>query len=131
MQDYYWFIIFIAANSTMLLLFSINVSRLRLKQKVAWGDSGDSGDKALMKAIRVHANGTEQVPIYALIMLSLVFTGASNNILSALVIIFTLSRIIHAYGMLGKKPILRQAGAAVTYASQCAAVIALLLSLNT
>ena len=128
MQDYYWFIIFIAANSTMLLLFSINVSRLRLKQKVAWGDSGD---KALMKAIRVHANGTEQVPIYALIMLSLVFTGASNNILSALVIIFTLSRIIHAYGMLGKKPILRQAGAAVTYASQCAAVIALLLSLNT
>lgn len=126
MQDFYWFILFIAANGTILLLLTVNVSRLRLKHKIAWGD-GENTD--LMKAIRVHANGTEQVPIYGLIILSLVFTGSSNIVLSSLVVAFTLSRVIHAYGMLCKKPILRQAGAAVTYAAQCAAVLVLLANL--
>jgi len=128
MQDFHWFIVFIAANSLILLLLTVNVSRLRIKNKISWGDGSNKG---LMKAIRVHANGTEQVPIYGLIILSLVFTGVSNTILAFLVIAFTLSRLIHAYGMLYKKPILRQAGAAMTYASQGAAVISLLASITT
>jgi uncharacterized membrane protein YecN with MAPEG domain len=128
MQSFYWFIIFIAANSAFLLLLTVNVSRLRIKHKVAWGDGSN---KYLMKAIRVHANGTEQVPIFALIILSLSFINATSVLLPILVIAFTLSRLIHAYGMLCKKPILRQAGAAITYVSQGAAAIVLLASLNT
>jgi len=127
MQDFYWFVIFVAANSTILLLLTLNVSRLRIKQKVSWGDGGN---KELMKAIRVHANGTEQVPIYSLIILALTFLNASNVLLLSLVVVFTASRIIHAYGMLYKKPLLRQVGAAITYVSQGVSVIALLVSIN-
>ncbi len=128
MHNYYWFVIFVAANSSILLLLTVNVSRLRIKNKIAWGD-GDNKD--LMKAIRVHANGTEQVPIYALIILSLVLTGTSDLIVSTLVVGFTISRIIHAYGILFRQPILRQIGAAITYLAQGAAVIAVLASINT
>ncbi len=127
MQDFYWFVIFVAANSTILLLLTVNVSRLRIKQKVAWGD-GDN--KELMKAIRVHSNGTEQVPIYGLIILALTFVNASNVLLSSLVLLFTASRIIHAYGILYKSPLLRQIGAVITYATQGASVIALVVCIN-
>ncbi|NRB41026.1 MAG: MAPEG family protein, partial [Pseudomonadales bacterium] len=58
------------------------------------------------------------------------FTNPASVTLPILVVIFTISRLIHAYGMLCKKPVLRQAGAAITYASQGAAFIALLASLN-
>lgn len=126
MQNYYWFIIFITANSALLLLFGANVSRLRIKKRIAWGDGAD---KDLMKAIRVHANGTEQVPIYALIILALSFIDVATMVLSALVIVFTLSRIVQAYGMLFKQPLLRQIGAGLTFASQGFAVLALLLTL--
>lgn len=127
MQDFYWFILLVAANSSILIALTINVSRLRMKHKVSWGDGGN---KDLMKAIRVHSNGTEQVPIYALIILSLSFTTTTGIVLPILVATFTLSRLIHAYGMLCRKPILRRVGAAVTYVSQLAATIALLASLN-
>ncbi|WP_444915322.1 MAPEG family protein [Microbulbifer sp. TRSA007] len=127
MQDYYWFIIFIISNSAILLAFTINVSRLRIKYKISWGDGGNKG---LMKAIRVHANGTEQVPIYALIILSISFANPDNVALPILVIIFTLTRLLHAYGMLLRNPLLRQIGAAITYATQGAAILTLLVSLN-
>ncbi|MFT5676942.1 MAG: putative membrane protein YecN with MAPEG domain [Paraglaciecola sp.] len=128
MQDFYWFIILVAANSVILLLFTINVSRLRLKYEISWGDGGN---KNLMKAIRLHSNGTEQVPIYILIILSLVFIGSSNILLAPLVVVFTLSRLIHAHGLLYNSPISRKVGAAITYASQGAAVISLLVSIIT
>ena len=126
MHDFYWFALFIALNGLLLLLLGVNVSRLRIKHKVAWGD-GDN--KVLMKAIRVHANGTEQVPMYGLLILALSFEKLSSLVLPALVIAFTLSRWVHAYGILFGKPIFRQGGAAITFALQSIAVIALLVNL--
>lgn len=126
MHDFYWFTLFVAANSLLLLLLTINVSRLRIKNKISLGDGGNTD---LNKAIRVHANGTEQAPVYGLILLSLVYAGASNTVLMLLVISFTLSRVIHAYGMLCKSPISRRMGAAVTYLAQGAAVVSLLIQL--
>ena len=127
MHDFYWFVLFIALNGLLLLLLGVNVSRLRIKHKVAWGD-GDN--KVLMKAIRVHANGTEQVPMYGLLILALSFEKLSSLVLPALVIAFTLSRLVHSYGILFGKPIFRQeGGAAITFALQSIAVIALLVNL--
>lgn len=126
MQTYYWFSILIVTNGLLLFLLMINVSRLRMKHQVAYGDGGN---KQLMTSIRVHANGTEQVPIFALATLALTFAGATELILSSLVIIFTLSRFIHAYGMLFRSLTLRQAGAGISYISQGAAILALLVFL--
>lgn len=123
MQIYYWFSILIIANGLLLFLLMVNVSRLRLKYKIAYGDGEN---KQLMTSVRVHANGAEQVPFFALAILALTYAGASEIVLSSLVITFTLSRFMHAYGMLFRSLVLRQAGAAITYASQGAVVLALL-----
>lgn len=127
MLDYYWFIYYVAANSTIILLFAINVSRLRIKHRVSWGDGNN---KDLMKAIRVHANGIEQVPVYGLLILALIFLGTTNIILAYLVIAFTFSRLVHAYGMLYKNPIARQVGAVITYILQGITVMWLLINFN-
>ena len=126
MQVYYWFTLLIIANGLLLFLLMVNVSRLRIKYKIA---HGDGGNKQLMTSIRVHANGAEQVPFFGLAILALTFAGATELVLSSLVITFTLSRFMHAYGMLFRSLALRQAGAAITYASQGAVVLALLVFL--
>ena len=126
MQNFYWFAVCVAANGFLLLLLTVNVSRLRIKHRISYGDGGN---KQLVTAIRVHGNGTEQVPVFALIILALSFLDASMLLISSLVIGFTLSRLIHAFGMLGRKPVLRQAGAAITYVSQAVAALTLMLSL--
>ena len=123
MLDYDGFILFVALNSAILLVLAINVSRLRIKHQIAWGDGGN---KILMKAIRVHANGVEQVPVYALIILALTFVEAGRVLLSVLVMAFTLARITHAYGILCSVPVCRQIGAGVTYLAQAVATLVLL-----
>ena len=126
MQNFYWFAVCVAANGFLLLLLTVNVSRLRIKHRISYGDGGN---KQLMTAIRVHGNGTEQVPVFALVILALSFLDATSWLISSLVISFTLSRLVHAIGMLGRRPELRRAGAAITYLSQAVAVLALMVSL--
>lgn len=125
MYDFFWFSIFVATNGLILIFLTVNVSRLRMKNRIPYGDKGN---KDLMKAIRVHANGTEQVPIFALMVLALSLLSSSATLLASLVIVFTLSRLIHAYGMLATVPVLRQAGAAITYVLQVIAASTLLIN---
>ncbi len=126
MQNFHWFSLFVGLNGALLLVLAFNVSLMRLKNKISLGD-GDN--PKLMKAIRVHANGTEQVPMFGLIILGLTFMLASQTILSVLVLTFTVSRLAHAYGMLFKVHILRRAGAGVTYLLQAVGVVILLISI--
>lgn len=125
MYDFFWFSILVATNGLLLIFLTANVSRLRMKLKAPYGDKRDKG---LMKAIRTHANGTEQVPIFSLMILALSLLSSSGTILASLVILFTLSRVFHAYGMLATVPILRQGGAAITYVAQMVAAVVLLVS---
>ena len=127
MYNFYWFTLCMAVNAMLLILLTINVSRLRRKHKIS---SGDGGNKTLLNAIRVHGNGTEQVPIFALLILALSFARASSTELAVLVIAFTASRFIHAYGMIFRTLLARQLGAIVTYIAQAAAVVILLLTIN-
>ncbi len=128
MHDYFWFSLFVAANGLLLLALAANVSLLRMKYKIA---HGFGENKHLMKAIRVHSNGIEQVPIYGLEILALTFLGSSNLVLGCLVAAFTVSRFIHAYGMLFRSMTARQIGAGVTYLLQGVAVAVLLINLTT
>jgi len=121
MQNTVWFAAFVVMNGALLLLFTAYVSRLRMKHKVSYGDGSNH---QLMKAIRVHANGVEQVPIYGLLILALCYLGASSVLLAVLIISFTLSRVLHAYGMFFGVIILRQFGAGITYLAQFSAIAA-------
>ncbi len=126
-MNFYWFTVCVSLNGLFLLLLAFNVSRVRLRHRISYGD-GDN--KQLNRAIRVHCNGVEQVPIFALLTLALTLTGAAQLILSSVVITFTLARVAHAYGMLFSKHIFRRIGAGVTYITQFLAAIILLLSIS-
>lgn len=122
-MEYMWFVIGAALNGLILLLLTINVSRIRMKHQISLGDGGN---KRLNRAIRTHANGVEQVPMFLLLVLSLEFLKASSDLLGAIVILFTISRVFHAIGMLGGPFICRRVGAGVTYLAQMV-VVALLV----
>lgn len=126
MSNIFWFSLFVALNGLILVILAGNVSRLRLKYKISYGDGGN---KHLLKAMRVHANGMEQVPIFALAVLALSFLNTSQMHLAVLVIGFTLCRISHALGMLNSIHIMRRIGASLTFGLQIGVSILLLIKL--
>lgn len=115
MESYFWFCVLVAVNSLLLVILAGYVSRLRYRYRIS---VGDNGNKHLYVAMRTHANGIEQVPTYALLILGLSFYNASELVLASLVIAFTLSRILHAVGMLHRMHLARRIGAGLTYLLQ-------------
>ncbi|TJY64950.1 glutathione S-transferase [Sinimarinibacterium sp. CAU 1509] len=107
-----WFGLFVLFNVLLLTLLAMNVSRLRLQERVA---NGDGGLISLKKAIRAHLNGVEHVVVYALVILALSLLRASPTLQAVLVIGFSLARVLHAYGMLAVAFNARRIGAGATY----------------
>ncbi|MFT7559479.1 MAG: putative membrane protein YecN with MAPEG domain [Flavobacteriales bacterium] len=128
MEEYFWFCILIALNSTILICLAGYVSSLRLKYRISIGD-GDN--KQLHKAMRTHANGVEQVPIYCFLILGLSITHSSETVLAIFVLTFAFARISHAIGMLSRYHIARRIGAAATYLLQLLASMVLLFNVLT
>lgn len=122
MNEYFWFSILVLVNAIILYVLTANVSRLRLKLRIS---IGDGGSKEMLYAIRAHSNGVEQVPIYALVILALTLLSTNPYILAGLVISFSIARVFHAYGMLGKNFIGRRIGAGLTYILQMVAILVL------
>lgn len=126
MDNYLWFSIFVATNALLLTLLAANVSLLRMKHKIS---TGDGGNKKLLKAIRVHANGIEQVPIFAALLLAAIFIKMPPAYFATAAILFTLSRVLHATGMLYRVHIFRRVGAGLTYFLQLFVAISILISI--
>jgi uncharacterized protein len=78
------------------IALAYNVSRLRVGLKIA---IGDGGNHQLSRAIRAHANLTENAPI-ALILLAVIevqdFSIVVLHVLGATLVI---GRLLHAYGL--------------------------------
>lgn len=122
MHSYTWFQIFVCLNAGLVTLLALNVSRLRVREKVANGD----GDKLVMKkAIRAHGNGVEHVVIFGLCLLALTGDATPLIPMGVLVMAFTLSRVAHAVSMLGASFQLRRFAAGGTYLCELAALASL------
>jgi uncharacterized protein len=80
----------------VLLALALRVIRLRWKLRVG---IGDGGDKAMARAIRVHGNATEHVPIALLLLLVAELNHAGPTLLHACGIILVVARILHALGL--------------------------------
>ena len=80
----------------LMLLLAIRVIRLRWKLRVGLGDGGD---KAMSRAIRVHGNATEHVPIALILMLAAELGRASPMLLHGCGIVLIVSRVLHAMGL--------------------------------
>ena len=124
--NFEWFAVFVALNTLILLILGMNISRLRMTQKIPYGDGGY---RPLMQAIRAHGNGVEHTTIFALVVLALTFLDMATLGLAGLVLVFTFARLLHAYGMLYKNFNARRLGAALTFFLQGIAVLIILVSL--
>jgi uncharacterized membrane protein YecN with MAPEG domain len=80
----------------MFLVLSFRIILLRFKHKVG---TGDGGENALHKAIRVHGNFAEWVPIALLCLFAADLRGASDLSLNVLGAILVLARLSHALGL--------------------------------
>ena len=125
-MDYFWLSICVAVNALLLWLLTANVSRLRLKLGISLGDAGNP---QLFTAIRAHANGLEQAPIFILGLLVLTLLNSANFVLALLVISFSFARFCHAYGMVGRVFIARRVGAGLTYVLQLALIVCIFYQL--
>lgn len=120
---YFWFLVFAGINGLLVTLLAMHVSYRRITLKIA---NGDGGHVDMKKAIRAHGNALEHTVLFGILVLAWVVSGAGPVIQMVLVSGFTLSRVLHAIGMLFAVFNLRRLGAAFTYIFELAACIGVL-----
>jgi len=84
----------------LLVLLAMNVVRFRLGNKVGLG-VGEGG--LLEQPVRVHANFTENAPIFLVLLLVAELSGAPLTVLHAAGGVFVVARVLHAVGLSGNK----------------------------
>ncbi|MES1198711.1 MAG: MAPEG family protein [Pseudomonadota bacterium] len=107
--------IYAGINILLLLLLAYLVVRARQTHKVALGDGGN---KAVLHAVRAHANAAEYIPagLVGLLILALLDPAAPVWLLHAAGISLTAGRISHAIGLhTGTLNIGRTGGIALTW----------------
>ncbi len=98
------------------LLFLVLSARVIFYRRRHRLSLGDTGDKALLKRMRVQANCAEYVPIAVILLLVLELGAATPLLLHLLGASLLFGRILHAYG-LGSTPqnlVARQIGMVLT-----------------
>ncbi|MDZ4173276.1 MAG: MAPEG family protein [Hydrogenophaga sp.] len=115
----------LALMAVWLIALSLNVSRLRLRYKVSFGDGGH---KDLLVATRVHGNALEQSVLLAVLLLALeVQPGGAGDLVKWLGIVFLLARVLHAAAAFSRRLPLRQLAHLCSMGTQVVAAVALLV----
>lgn len=86
------------AGVLMLMLVGLAVFVIG-RRRVAGVGIGDGGNKALARAIRVHANFAEYAPFAIAAYILLALGGVSAGFIHALGTIFLVGRVAHAAGL--------------------------------
>lgn len=116
-----------AVCGLLLVALALRVSQLRMRHGVALGDGGNA---ELNRAVRAHANSTEQAPIFLLMSLCYELYAGSSWLLIGLVALFLLGRLSLSWGLSrGNINRARRLGASLTYFTQLALALALLTQL--
>ena len=116
--------------SVLAILFvalSVRTLRMRHRLKIA---VGDAGNQALLRAIRVHSNFAEYVPLSLLLISFVEMSGASALMVHFLGLCLLVGRAVHAYGVsqLNENYAFRVAGMAMTFTTLMGASGCLILS---
>lgn len=105
----------------LLIKLSVDVVRLRMQYRVAYGDGGFS---ELQSAIRIHANSVEYIPIGLLLLLFMEMNGALTWMIHVCGILLLSGRIMHAYGYHHRVLRWRRSGMSATWISLLLMVLA-------
>ncbi len=87
---------YIGINVLLIFALAMYVVVLRMRHKVGLGDGGVP---EMLRAIRVHGNALEYVPLALLMILVLELMGVAAIHLHALGLALTLGRLLHAWGL--------------------------------
>jgi uncharacterized membrane protein YecN with MAPEG domain len=98
------------------VFLSIRTLRLRRRLKIA---IGDGGNEQMLRAMRVHSNFAEYVPIALIALLMVESSGAPKLLVHFLGGVLLMGRISHAYGVsnLRENFFYRVAGMSLTFIS--------------
>ena len=88
--------LYAALLALLFVALSIRIIRLRRSLHIALGDSGN---ETLLRAISVHANFAEYVPLSLILLCLMEGQGAHPALLHGLGVILLTGRLSHAYGV--------------------------------
>lgn len=111
-----------------LFFFALSVRTLLQRRRLQVG-IGDGGHAELQRAIRVHANCAEYVPLTLLILALLDLSGSPDGLIHAFGICLVAGRLSHAFGVRQVREDLRYRvfGMAMTFTALVGGSVALLL----
>ncbi len=109
----------LALLASLLTVLSLNVSRLRLKHGVSYGNDGH---RDLAVAIRAHGNSLEQSLLFVALMLALQSQASSEAApLAWLGLVFIVARVMHPLAMFRRWLRLRQLAHVISLLAQLTA----------
>jgi hypothetical protein len=83
-------------NGLILLVLAIRVARQRGRSQVGLGTGGDA---TLERAIRIHGNAVESIPIVLILLGLAEACGSSPILLHGIGVALTLGRLLHIWGL--------------------------------
>lgn len=83
-------------NGLILLVLAIRVARQRGRSQVGLGTGGDA---TLERAIRIHGNAVESIPIVLILLGLAEACGSSPILLHGIGLALTLGRLFHIWGL--------------------------------
>ena len=112
-----------------LLFVVLSIRTLRLRRRLRIG-IGDAGNEQMLRAMRVHSNFAEYVPLTLFLIYLAEVQGAHSVFIHALGVCLLSARISHAYGVsqANENYTFRVAGMAMTFTSLISASAYLLFS---
>ena len=118
--------VYVAAILTLILIgLSLNISRLRMRYQIPFGDGGKMD---LTKAIRAHGNSLEQSVLFIVLLYLGETTGQiSQALTAALGFAYIMLRLLYCTGLFARILLLRQASHALSMLLQLIVSVLLLL----
>jgi uncharacterized protein len=115
-----------AVLALLLVVLSVRTLRVRRRLRIP---VGDGGNPEMLRAMRVHANFIEYVPISLLLIFMLELGGGWGWLVHALCLALVGGRVVHAYGygQAAEDFRFRVAGMSLTFTALAGAAIALLV----
>jgi uncharacterized membrane protein YecN with MAPEG domain len=120
-------IVWLYAGLLTLLYVGLSFRTLRMRRRLRIV-IGDAGDERMLRAMRVHSNFAEYVPLNLLLMYFVESSGAAPWFVHALGLCLLLGRILHAVGVsrVRERFTFRTLGMALTFTPMIAAALRLL-----
>lgn len=88
--------VYVALLALLFSVLSIRTIRLRRTLKIS---VGDAGNQTMLRAMRVHSNFSEYVPICLILLIAMEARGGNALLIHALCIALLIGRVSHAFGV--------------------------------